>query len=48
MASTITSGTVTVSITETVSLNSTAYDAINTLTIANINEVSQRIITIPG
>jgi|TARA_R110002051_G_scaffold17044_1_gene50474 hypothetical protein len=47
MASTITSGTVTVKITETVSLNSTNYDSINTLTIPNVNEVSQRIVTIP-
>jgi hypothetical protein len=47
MASTITSGTVTVKITETVSLNSTNYDSINTLTIPNVNEISQRIVTIP-
>jgi hypothetical protein len=47
MASTITSGTVTVKITETVSLNSTNYDSINTLTIPGVNEISQRIVTIP-
>ena len=43
MASTITAGTLTVKITENVSLNSTNYDSINTLTIPSINEVNQRI-----
>jgi len=47
MATTISPGTVTVKITETVSLNSTNYDSVNTLTIPNVNEISQRIVTLP-
>lgn len=47
MASTITNATLTVVITESVSLNSKTYGNTNTLTIANINEVDQRIVTIP-
>ena len=47
MATTISPGTVTVKITETVSLNSTNYDSVNTLAIPNVNEISQRIVTLP-
>ena len=47
MASTITAATLTVTITEAVSLNNKSYGNSNTLTIANINEVDQRILTIP-
>ena len=46
MASTITSGTLTVKLTESVSLNGSDMGATNTLTVAAINEVSQRIVTI--
>ena len=46
MASTITAGTLTVKITENVSLNSTNYDSVNILTIPSINEVNQRIVTL--
>jgi hypothetical protein len=48
MASTVGSGTVTVKITETVSLNGSTYDATNILSIPSVNEVSQRIMTLPG
>ena len=48
MATTIAAGTVTVKITETVSLNGSTYDATNILTIPSINEVSQRIVNLPG
>ena len=48
MASTITSGTVTVKLTESVSLNGTDYGATNTLTIASVNEIQQRIVTVPN
>jgi hypothetical protein len=48
MATTIAAGTVTVKITETVSLNGSTYDATNVLTIPNVNEVSQRIVNLPG
>jgi len=46
MASTITSGTLTVKVTETISLNSTNYDSVNILTVPSVNEISQRIVTI--
>ena len=46
MASTITAGTLTVKLTESVSLNGSDMGATNTLTVASINEVSQRIVTI--
>lgn len=48
MASTLAAGTVTVKITETVSLNGTTYDATNILTVPSINEISQRIVNVPG
>lgn len=47
MASTISSGTLTVKVTESVSLNGTDYGATNTETIAAIDEIIQRIVTIP-
>ena len=47
MATTITNATLTVTITEAVSLNNKSYGNSNTLTIASINEVDQRILTIP-
>ena len=48
MATTIASGTLTVKLTESVSLNGTAYSAVNNLTIAAINEIQQRIVTVPN
>ena len=47
MASTITSATLTVKITETVSLNGREQGGDNTLTIANVNEIFKRIVTVP-
>jgi|TARA_B110001454_G_scaffold186686_1_gene183646 hypothetical protein len=47
MASTITAGTLTVKLTETVALNGTNMDATNSLTINSVNEIIQRIVTIP-
>jgi hypothetical protein len=47
MASTITAGTLTVKITETIALNGTNMDATNSLVINSINEISQRILTVP-
>lgn len=47
MASTITSGTLTVKVTEAIALNGTNMDATNTLTINAVNEINQRIVTIP-
>ena len=46
MASTITSGTLTVKLTESVSLHGSDMGATNTLTVAAINEVNQRIVTL--
>ena len=46
MASTISSGTLTVKLTESVSLNGSDMGATNTLTVAAINEVSQRIVSL--
>ena len=46
MASTITPSTMTVKITETISLNGTAQGASNTQTYASIAEISKRILTI--
>lgn len=47
MASTISNATLTVTQTETVSLNGNTYGNTNVLTVANVNEVDQRIVTIP-
>mgnify|MGYP004454052479 CR=1 FL=1 len=46
MASTLTAATLTVTLTESISLNGTDQGATNTKTIASINEVSKRIITV--
>ena len=45
MSSTITPATLTVKITETISLNGSAQGATNTLTIASINEIFKQIVT---
>ena len=45
MATTVTAATLTVKITESISLNGSAQGASNTLTIASINEVFKRIVT---
>ena len=45
MASTITPATMTVKITETISLNGSPHGATNTKTVASINEISKRILT---
>ena len=47
MASTITAGTLTVKLTETIALNGTNMDATNSLTVNSINEINQRIVSIP-
>lgn len=47
MATTITAATLTVTITEAISLNGQDKGSTNTLTIASVTEVSQRIIEIP-
>ena len=45
MTSTVTAATMTVKITETITLNGSDQGATNTLTIASINEISKRIVT---
>ena len=47
MASTVTPATLTVSLTESINLNGQEMGATNTFTVANVNEVSKRIISIP-
>jgi hypothetical protein len=47
MASTITNATLAVTITEAVTLNGKSYGNINNLSVANVNEVDERIMTIP-
>ena len=46
MASTISSGTLTVTVTESISLNGSTMGASNVLTVGSIAEISQRIVTI--
>ena len=46
MTSTITNATLTVTLTEAITLNGTAQGATNTVTFANIDEISKRILTI--
>ena len=46
MATTISAATFTSVVTETVSLNTVSYNATNTLTIASVTEVSQRIVNV--
>jgi hypothetical protein len=48
MATTITNATLTVTLTESISLNGSEQGASNTLTIANIDEISKRIVTVPA
>jgi hypothetical protein len=47
MASTIVNASLSVAITEAVTLNGKSYGNINNLTVANVNEVDQRIMTVP-
>jgi len=47
MATTVTAATMTVSISESISLNGKNQGATNTLSISSINEVTNRIVTIP-
>ena len=47
MASTVTAATMTVSISESINLNGKNQGATNTLSIGSINEVRNRIVTIP-
>tara|TARA_R110002012_G_scaffold242786_2_gene417166 strand:+ start:279 stop:758 length:480 start_codon:yes stop_codon:yes gene_type:complete len=46
MASTVTASTLTVSLTESINLNGQEMGATNTKTIASINEISKRIVTV--
>ena len=46
MASTITAATMTITLTESITLNGVDHGATNTSTIASINEISKRILTI--
>jgi hypothetical protein len=46
MASTVTASTLTVSLTESITLNGQEMGATNTKTIASINEISKRIVTV--
>ena len=45
MASTISSATLTVTTTESITLNGSNMGATNTLSVASINEVNQRIVS---
>lgn len=47
MASTIVAKTLTVTLTEDITLNGNAINSTNELSVANINEVDKRIVTIP-
>ena len=47
MTSTISNATLTVTLTEAVTLNGTAQGATNTLSLPNIDEISKRIVTVP-
>jgi hypothetical protein len=47
MASTITNATLTVTLTESIVLNGIEQGATNTLTIASIDEIYKRIVTVP-
>ena len=48
MASTITAATLTVTVTESISLNGSSHGGSNTFTVASINEVYKRILTCPA
>ena len=47
MASTISAATLTLTVTESITLNGSQQGATNTQTVASINEVSKRIVTVP-
>jgi len=47
MASTVSAATMTVKITEEISLNGTEQGSTNTLKLKEINEISKRIVTVP-
>tara|TARA_Y100001937_G_scaffold91533_1_gene123904 strand:+ start:174 stop:665 length:492 start_codon:yes stop_codon:yes gene_type:complete len=47
MASTISAATLTVTLTEAITLNGSAQGATNTVTVDNVNEISKRIVTVP-
>ena len=46
MTSTITAATLTVTLKESIELNGVEQGATNTKTIANVNEISKRIVTV--
>ena len=46
MASTITAASLTVTITESITLNGSNMGATNTLTVGSVNEINQRIVTL--
>ena len=46
MASTITAASLTVTTTESITLNGSNMGATNTLTIASVNEINQRVVTV--
>lgn len=48
MASTVTAATLTVTITESITLNGSDQGATNSFTVASVNEVSKRIVTVPA
>ena len=48
MASTIAAATMTVTLTEEITLNGSQQGATNTIDIASVNEVSKRIVTVPA
>ena len=47
MATTISNATLTVKVTESISLNGSEHGATNTMTIADLDEVSKRIVSVP-
>ena len=47
MASTLSSGTMTVKIIESIKLNGTEQGSVNTRTISSVNEISKRILSVP-
>ena len=46
MASTISAATLTVTVTESITLNGSNMGATNTLSVASVNEVNQRIVSL--
>jgi len=47
MASTITASTLTITITEAITLNGSAQGATNSITVDDVNEIVKRIVTVP-